>query len=617
MALSDRLIDYANAVGNDVGGLKGASTQHGNDIASLSGTVAFIGASFASRAALAAAVVPPNVDEVSYTLNGVRTAYIRDATTAFPAAVTQDGTKWVPSLAMVTPDHWGENTSPGSTDMSAATQAALNFINEKDSNFFSSGATLTFNAIKYVLQNVQIKTSGVNLSGAARGGTQIINTSRGANTFTVAGANPKVDKVERVAFRELMMFNTSSNPNAGAHISARRARITVDSCELINHFRGVELLATGESCRIINTEITQGSNTTGAWGGRAGIFIGRAEVDATDPTGILDSTDGLKYGEPNSVFIDNCNVRSGTWGMEACISMDAVDGLYCTNSHLGFAYNAIVLMAPRQNNISFANINFIGVFLDPKPGTTGYGFRHSDLYGVGKSVAGDITISDCIIGAPDIDGMFMSASCARLSVTGCNIKGCGRYGILLNNADITNVVITNNRFWDCDKDNLGTVATIYVAFGTAINIHNNDLDLGGRGIHITANVVSCKVYHNTISRHSDEAIYVNEPASSAIDVGKNFLGGAYQNGSPVGGVLDCPLGHEVMRITGGTVNSIRSTSPTQSLTGREITLIAAAAVTVNHNAGNIILRGGTYSMTAGATLRLLCTFGTWYEVSRA
>lgn len=84
---------------------------------------------YANRAAAAAANVPAAMYKIAVMAGTVCLEYVRDASGT--ALTTADGGKWSPATVS-TPNHWAENTTPGTTDMTTAYQAALNFAAGKN-----------------------------------------------------------------------------------------------------------------------------------------------------------------------------------------------------------------------------------------------------------------------------------------------------------------------------------------------------------------------------------------------------------------------------------------------------------------------------------------------------
>ena len=306
---------------------------------------------------------------------------------------------WRPH-AGCTPNHFLDNTSQGTTDMSAAMQAAVNYAN---------GGEVELLDEVYLFNSVTISQTGTTIRGQGRRNTRVSNNSTTANTFAISGADPfNGDQVLGVVIEGIEMLNNSANPSAGAHVMLDRAgQCEIRDCSLFNHYRGVTALGVEESCKLIGCEITQGGNVFVMQSGSAGIAVLRREVASSVGSPYLDSVDGNYYVEPNSVYVSDCNIRSneggGASGMEFCLFLGAFDGLYLDNSHLGFAKEAVIGLCPQQSNLSFTNLMANGLFIDPKPTVTSYGVRLYNRHSIATSVADNMNFNGCTLGGADLD----------------------------------------------------------------------------------------------------------------------------------------------------------------------------------------------------------------------
>jgi hypothetical protein len=135
-AQGKRIVGLGNAVDDsDAVNLKQAENLLGNvalqaaiEAAELA-TGAVLGA-YASRLAATDAEVPPTIARIAViTPSGKVNSYVDDP--AGTALVTNSGTRrWSPD-GRVTPDHFGENTTPGTTDTNPASQAAVDWLASK------------------------------------------------------------------------------------------------------------------------------------------------------------------------------------------------------------------------------------------------------------------------------------------------------------------------------------------------------------------------------------------------------------------------------------------------------------------------------------------------------
>lgn len=541
------------------------------------------------------------------------TYYYQSGATAIP-----DALGWLP-FGNVMPDHFGENVSPAVTDMTAATQAAVDYLGSLFPGPFSSGGEIWFAPTRYLLNDVTIVHDGISFRGTGRNSSAIINNTRDKSTFIFKGTDLyNTDAPNRCHVKDLEFFNTSSDPIAGAHVTCVRAQVVVQGCFLANHFRGVEFFGTNESCRVLDTDITQGGNTTALNGRSCAVAIMRAQVDPSDPNGFEDSTDpGNFFAEPNSVYINNCNFRSNAFGMECCIRVGCVDGLYCTNNHFGFATDAIVWLTPEQPTIGFNNLQFNNVFFDPMPGTTSYGVRLFDYYSVNCQNVGSVLVTDSIIGGPDLDGVDVVHQVDRLTINGCSIKNCGRRAITINDADAREIIITDNHIYNTNSATLSAPA-IQLFNGSYITISNNIFRTAFRGIQVSANPTNVTIGPNQyVNMTNNYSVYLSAPQQASNRVIPHNVEESSTVASAATILL--PAGHELFNITGTTnISTIRAVTPTSSYEGRVVTLVFNGVLTLVNGSGNLRLNGSANFVTAaGSTITLKYTGTTWYETGRS
>jgi hypothetical protein len=127
-------------------------------------------APYANRAAAVAATVPAEVTRIRVSApQGDTLAYKYDATGT--ALTTAGGRTWSPD-GTIYPEHWAENTVPGTTDMTSAIQSAVNFLT-------GTGTPVTLNQTDYLTSSRVNVPSGTGLVGLPR--ARIIPSSTGFN----------------------------------------------------------------------------------------------------------------------------------------------------------------------------------------------------------------------------------------------------------------------------------------------------------------------------------------------------------------------------------------------------------------------------------------------------
>jgi hypothetical protein len=611
------------------------------------------------------------------------------------------------------PEHFLQYSA---SDMTAGIQAAIDYCAATfGSGTFGQGAVVGLLSKTYTVADddadgyALVIANSVSLKGQGENSTQITINDQTDVTLYVGKGEAAIladtnfsATVMGVLIQDLQMFNnyagdgttSGSAPTAGAHIRADRSVVHIDRCHLINHYRGVEFLGTPESCRLTNSQITQGSNNgatgidvealsagvavmrrqmrtptldyvsetaaftvgatlTGASSGATAII--RAVTDSgttgtltlsnlsataftddeviTDGSGgsatmsgnitkgpgslYQDPTDNLYYVEPNSVYITNNNIRVGALstqnGGDYALLVGAVDGLYAANNHFAWGTTASIGFAPQQNNIGFGNITIVGGLIDPLPSKSQYGVIAHDRFSAGSSVMGSIVLSSVSIAGCVLDGVRLSVQCRRFQMNGGEIKGCGRYGVNIDNLTVTDTLINGVHIYNTDSDATGTEAAVYLVSGQRTTISNCAINNSSRGIQVFTDAQRTSILGNKFeAMTSGVSIFLQEDTDIAAcygnDVEETKLVGS-------AAALNLPVGADKFRITGTTnINNINATGA-PPYDGRVVTLVFEDALDVT-NLGNIAT-GGTITTSADDVLRLVydATSVKWLKIS--
>ncbi len=236
--------------------------------------------------------VPSAVEQIALSSpHGIPLLY--EADTAGTALTTADGRNWSPS-GLIYPDHFGENTTPGTTDMTSAAQAAIDYIET-----LSDGGVLTLHpAVKYFFDST-VTVAESNIQIHAHGATIVADPTLGPE------AQNRPDGVFNFIGQQAAFTDLSSDASEGA------TSITVDS---------VTGMAVGQTVTMFNA--TGGSGFvwyTDSFGSVFRHFITRIvaisgntltiadplpfDFDATTYTCRITTWDGIR----------NVGIRGGTW----------------------------------------------------------------------------------------------------------------------------------------------------------------------------------------------------------------------------------------------------------------------------------------------------------------
>ncbi len=526
---------------------------------------------------------------------------------------------WKP-VGNIYPDHFGENTSPGTTDMTAEIQDAIDYAATFGGGAaFGAGAEVWFQAAIYkTVGGIIINQSGVSLRGTGSNSTQIRNSSATATTFAMRADDVTTGtQLSRCHVYDMQFYCTATDPTAGSAIAFSRAtQCTVQGCVFINSYRGVELFGCDESVKILDCEFVQGSNTTSLHSGSTGIAVLRLEVDSGVAGAIQDAVDSKWYLSCFSVNVDNCNIRSNAYGNQHNMIVGACDGLYVSNSHIGFATGASVLISAQQANLGMNNMMFSNVIFDPMESVGNDNCVLVDTsLGPAGNVLVDLSFVGCNFAGADDTCVKITAPVQRPKFVGCQFKTARNYGLMLSNASIADAVITGNTFWDQDIG-VASAASLFLNAGNGAIVNGNCFKTGSRAIQITTVFERANIGDNTFASISGNCIFL---ASGHMDnhliSGSNIITESTSVASASS--LQLPPGRDVFTITGTTtVNGIRTATPTSSYTGRVVTLIFDGALTVVNSAGFRLNGSVNFTTAAGSTLTMACYSSVWYEIGR-
>lgn len=362
------------------------------------------------------------------------------------------------------------------------------------------------------------------------------------------------------------------------------------------------------------TDTSTGSATTNGLltgqSGSAGIVVDRRQVNAAFPGAYLDSVDGLYYLEPNYVLIENCNIRMGAttsqYGGAYAVRVGAADTLVIDNCHLAWGYIAPIGFIPSQANMSFTDVRVSGGLIDPLPGKSRYGVYGADTSGVTPTVMGSISISDTSISGAALDGVNWAVNCRRFKMDNVDVKGCGRYGIIINSATCRNASITNCDVFDTNGDG-GTAAAIYVDNCDRLRIIGNNIETGFRGIQLTANSGRVVMIGNQINSMTDSrSIYLPASFTPELTAANNDIEESTTIASATR--LRLPVGQDHFYITGASdIWELRIDAPSSAYANRVVWLTFAGAATLKDDGGT---PPGSEVPNLQITADFICAAGT-------
>lgn len=394
-------------------------------------------AGYATRAAFVAAVAAGKL----WDLGNVVTAGTMQYRRADSATAIADLPGWLP-FGDVYPDHFAANTTPGTTDMAAAINAALDY-----------SLVVNLRAVDYYVgSTIEMYGRGQKLFGEGPSASTITADTDGLDIVTQDSGESQIYEQE---INDVLIRFTGGTKTSGAHI---RGLKYARGCT----YRNVHLRNVYDGWRMDGLQLSFFS----------GCIIEQYGI-ATSGKGRYGMNFGVETsgGYLTDVHITDCqilmqnSVDSATGGV-ASIRANQVDGLYIENSH--FAYSDHVLL------------------LDP-----------ADVAGVSDFVA-SIKVTNCYLDQVYSSHVKFGGSATwykSFDFTGCTFRAAlGSRGSIEVDADIENLTIVGGsiRFNEGSGIwmNTGLTCSGLVVSGVSF-VDNNESDgashgdIAWRGSHTT------------------------------------------------------------------------------------------------------------------------------------
>lgn len=566
----------------------------------LIGTVNSGGNVYSNRVAAQAANVPTPVKRILVSApNDHILAYVRAVSPAGAALTTNAGAVgWKPD-GDIYPDHWTENTTPGTTNMTTAIQSAITYVGA-----LPGGGTVRLrDAAYFVSSTITISTNDTNLIGAGETATELRRSGDYGHTIVVTGNDATGLQIERNEVSGIR-FRSTGITTSGAHVWWNGTFISrMQNVYFQNGFIAVRFSG-ATNMHVENVRALWSNLYAGVVTGRRFFIFDRAAAT---------------YGHPSSgdVFIDSFNMRTGGTNpyVEVGCEIQACDGLWFVNGHYGGASVANLLLnsVDAQDNIDLVFHN--SVMFDANIG-------HGIQFSGSANMARNIYFSACNCKGGGIGGTGVwvdsGARIHGLQWDGGYITEYTGRGILLGsaaleNADFNGVQVRGNSY-----TSPGTFSGIEVNYGSAIRFNGGksgggNLALGSKtqfyGVVIGANAQGVLLDGMDLRDNVTGPILISGSARPQVEVGTVMLDSS--NTVASASTIDPPLGHSLVEVTGTTtINNM-----TTARLGRRMTLVFTEACTVT-SAGNIRPRTA-FTSSAGSSLSLVFNGTNWIETARA
>ena len=254
---------------------------------------------------------------------------------------------WIP-LDDAYPDHWGQNTTPGTTDMAAAGQSLLD-----------AGYSMSLGRVPYYITTAWlVKSNGQQIVGpqptggaeSLRGAQIIINPASTGAAVIFASATPDTAAISHAGIHNVRITGGGNTARTGYAIECRNCdAFSAGGLRWDGFYRALRL-AGGQLYRI--------SNILGQSPGGSTLVAGTAAIKI-EPWQKAD----LSYIDTYSIELSKLQIAGGgSLGTEFLIDAVYADGLHVSDSYFGRAGTAILqLSLPVYKNIAateFSNCYF-------------------------------------------------------------------------------------------------------------------------------------------------------------------------------------------------------------------------------------------------------------------
>lgn len=354
----------------------------------------------------------------------------------------------------VSPEHFGANTTPGTTDMTTAIQAAVDYVKA------DNGGIVFFLPTFYLISApIEIDSNGIFLMGKGKLATVITQGTTNTNAIYVSSDAGGDDYRRYTGIYDMTIQQLNGDQTAGALIRAERPRdLHVHRCALLGGWDGIQVLS-GNTVSIADCLINY-QGFTSQPSGNAGIKFDRLQTTSTDPNGVQDSADSLYYAVGYVYMVSDCEIwGAGDYGRVSGILVRQCDGLQVSNTHIGRASQGQVTFKAAQSNLIVQNVNFSNCQFDPAGeslvGTSNYGvWLEPD--GLSGRLLRDITFSNCSVLGAEVDGVRIAEAVGNFQWFGGFIKLCGAWGVRVNNTNVESVRFIGLTSRDANQDALGS-----------------------------------------------------------------------------------------------------------------------------------------------------------------
>lgn len=316
------------------------------------------------------------------------------------ATAISDLAGWVP-FGRIYPDHFARNTAPGTTDMTAAIQAAIDYA---ESFSVNARKGVHFFAVTYIVSaTLTVRESSMELIG---NGCRIKRSTDYGDTLQIYSSSPSTTRLSDIKISGFF-FEMAANMTTGAHLHISDViRLEAHDITAWNGFIGFRLRGVQDSS-FINTQIKAGTHWTTPPAGSRFVLIQDAQNSANETSEL--SFSDFNWTRTGDVA-DEQKVQFG-------LKIEAGDGIWLSNGHI-FGATQIARIEPSSTSRQLQGIKFSNVWLDQ--------WCDYHVYVTGNTTAGygNIDFDGCK--AINAESMSIYVDATATSLSGMSITG-GRF----------------------------------------------------------------------------------------------------------------------------------------------------------------------------------------------
>jgi hypothetical protein len=484
----------------------------------------------------------------------------------------------------------------GVVNDTAAINAGFTALNNYQIN------SLYFPAGTYVVSGAltTITRSGVALTGDGRR-QSVISQTANANTLTFSPTAPASATIGDVTIDNIGFDQQGvTSPTSGVMLTLTKVQRGYFNIDIRNAFAGL-LIEGCDELFFSDTTISAAYSWSSV---AAGSYLVKLAYYFASNKG------------NSEIFFDGFNIKgTGSYGgplyLSEGIVIEAADGLFMSNGHVGFSHN-VSLYVNAQNNAGayIQNLEFTQVYFDGNnSGNTG-----NSLVLIAGSTTPAVDFFKFVgCSFKNYKGNAFNASLTTLNnlqIIGSEFSNCGGYGAILTSQ--AEFIISGNIFKTLNGNALASSSAI-VSLGSSKGVISGNQFLPAQNAHSAAvdiDAASSDIVVGTNTYEGNTADMVVASGAARITFASNRKIGSDPT-AVAASTTTIPTGYDVVEITGNTgITSINT-----PIAMNQVTLVFSGTPTVT-DGGNLKLNGN-FVATAGSTLSLIGYGGNWSEVARA